>query len=152
MVGNVFNICLSPFLWTGTTFDLFHSTGNVPLSKQDWKINFRVLQIKVSDVLIIRIIIISCLWALFGSRILIIFRILSFEKFMVDKDSEFQSYWKSTLVTYNRALVRKKIIENIGFFFEISNKLSWCSSGRMQEVFYYSERFLISTSIVSALP
>ena len=51
-----------------------------------------------------------------------IFRILSVEKFIVDRDSEFQSWQKFTLVTYNRALVSKEIIENIGFFFEISNK------------------------------
>ena len=69
------------------------------------------------------ILIISCPWALFMSRFLIIFRISSVQKFIVDRDSCFfcESHRKLTVVTYNRTLVSKEIIENIGFFFEVSN-------------------------------
>ena len=56
-----FNICLSPFLRTGTTFVFFHSIENFPLSKQDWKINFRGLQIEVSQILIIADVLFSIL-------------------------------------------------------------------------------------------
>ena len=65
----------------------FPSVGNFPLSKQDLKINFRGLQIEVLHIFIIRLLTISCPWALFGSRFLIVFRILSVEKFIVDRDS-----------------------------------------------------------------
>ena len=99
--------------------------GNFPLSKQDWKINFRGMQTEVSHILIIRILIISCPWVLFGSRFLIIFRTPSVEKFIVDRYSCVffcESHRKFTVITYNRTLVSKEIIENIGFFFEVSNK------------------------------
>ena len=52
---------MSPFLWTGTTFVFFHSIENFPLSKQDWKINFRGLQIEVSHILIIADVLFSIL-------------------------------------------------------------------------------------------
>ena len=103
----------------------FRSLGNFPLSKQDWKINFRSLQMEVSHILIIRVLIISCSWALFESRFLIIFRISSVEKSIVVRNSCVffcESHWKFTVITYNRTLVSKEIIENIGFFFEVSYK------------------------------
>ena len=84
IVRGFFNIYLSLFLWNGTTFA--RKVGNFPLSKEDWKINFRGLQIKVSHILIIWLLIISCPWDLFGSRFLIIFRISSVEKFIVARD------------------------------------------------------------------
>ena len=33
-----------------------------------------------------------------------------------------ENHRKFTVITYNRTLVSKEIIENIGFFFEVSNK------------------------------
>ena len=78
---------LVTFLWIGTTFAFFNLLGNLPLSKQDWKINFKGLQIKSSQIFTILILITSWPWALFGSRFLIIFRISLFEKSIVVSDS-----------------------------------------------------------------
>ena len=78
-----FNFCLSPFFWTGTIFVFFYSIRNFLLSKQEWKINFRVLQIELHHILVIGILIISSQWVLFGSRFLTIFIILSVEKFFI---------------------------------------------------------------------
>ena len=59
--------------------------ANFPLSKQGCKIDFRGLQIEASHILIIPILVI-CPWGLFGWRFLIIFRTLSVEKFVVDRN------------------------------------------------------------------
>ena len=110
----------------------FHSIGNFPLSKQDGKINFRDLQREVSRILITRILIISCSWDLFTSGFIIIFRVSLVEKFIFDMDSPvfpffffcvcvvcvFQRITGSLLLLfYNRTLVSKEIVENIGFHF-----------------------------------
>ena len=49
----------------------FHSEGNVPLSRQDLKISSAGGKTESPKNLIIRILIISCPWALFGSMIFI---------------------------------------------------------------------------------
>ena len=80
-----FNVCLSSFLWIRNIFAFFYSLGNLPLSKQDSKINFTsriITDFYHSDTNHI-----SWPWALFGSRFLIIFRILLLGKSIVVGDS-----------------------------------------------------------------
>ena len=83
LAGSVFNICLSPFLWSGITFGFFHLLGIFPLSKWHSKISFKGLLIESSQIFTIVIVIISWPQALFGSRLLIILRISLFEKSIV---------------------------------------------------------------------
>ena len=87
LAGSVFNICLSPFLWSGITFGFFHLLGIFPLSKWHSKISFKGLLIESSQIFTIAMLILSWPWALFGSRLLIIFRISLFEKSIVVSDS-----------------------------------------------------------------
>ena len=87
LAGSVFNICLSPFLWSGITFGFFHLLGIFPLSKWHSKISFKGLLIESSQIFTIVIVIISWPQALFGSRLLIILRISLFEKSIVVSDS-----------------------------------------------------------------
>ena len=129
---------MSHLLWTATTFAFFHSLGVFPLSKQDWKINFRGLQIEVSHILIIRILIISCPWALFGSRFLIIFRISSVEKSIVDRDScvfLVRVTGSSLLLLTIEHWLAKKLLKILAFSLKSVTNLSWCSSGGMQGIF-----------------
>ena len=155
MVGTLFNVCLSPFLWTRTTFAFFHSIGNFPLFIQDWKINFRGLQIEVSHILIIRILIISRPWALFGSRFLIIFRISSNKKFIVDRDSRvflffvfcccffFVRVAGSLLLflTIKHWLV-KKLLKILAFSLKLVTNLSWRNSGDVQRIYLFFRKVL----------
>ena len=116
----LFNICLPPFLWTGTTFAFFHSVVNFPLFKQDWNINFRGLQIEVSYILIIQILIISCPLALFRSTFLIILTISSIKKIIIDRNSRVfffffsfflffcQSHRKFTVICYNKNIGQQR--------------------------------------------
>ena len=87
LAGSVFNICLSPFLWSGITFGFFHLLGIFPLSKWHSKVSFKGLLIESSQIFTIVILIISWPQALFGSRLLIILRISLFEKSIVVSDS-----------------------------------------------------------------
>ena len=56
------------FLWTGTTLAFFHSMGNFLLSMHDLKISSKGLQIESQQILNMRILVVSKLWALFGLR------------------------------------------------------------------------------------
>ena len=133
----IFACHLSCKLEPHSLFSIQWETSHFP--NKDWKINFRDMQMEVSHILIIQILIIPCLWALFGSMFLIIFRISSVENYIVDRDSCFffvlfcfiffifclffcESHQNFTVLIYNKTLVSKEIIENIGFFFKISNK------------------------------
>ena len=131
---------MSHFLWTGTTFAFFHSLENFPLSKQAWKINFRGLQIEVSHILIIQILII-CLWGLFGSRFLIIFRISSVEKSIVDRDScvfLVRVTGSSLLLLPTEHWLAKKLLKKLTFSLNSVTNLAWCSSDGMQVIFFLS--------------
>ena len=59
----------------------------------------------------------SCPWALFGSRFLMMFRISSVEKAIVNKDLRVvffcESRRKFTVICYNGTLISKEIIKNI---------------------------------------
>ena len=99
------------------------------------------LFLEVCKVLIIWILIIVCGLS-FGWRFLIIFRISSVEKSIVGTDSSVffffffcflflgffccycccESRRKFTVISYNGTLVSKRITENIGLFFDLSNK------------------------------
>ena len=107
--------------------------GNFTHSKQDWMINFRGLQIEVSPILIIRILIISCLWALFGSRFQIIFRISSVEIFFVDRALCFfvRVTWISLLLLTIEHWLAEKLLKIFVFSLKSVINLSWCSSGGM---------------------
>ena len=61
---------------TGTTFALFHSEGNVPLLRHDLKISSKGAKTESPHNFCIFILIKSCPWALFGSRIFAILIIL----------------------------------------------------------------------------
>ena len=107
----------------------FHSLGNFPLSKQDWKINFRGLQIEVSHILIILILIISYTRALFGSTFLIIFRISLVEKSIVDRDSCVFFFARITgrsmlLLTLEHWLA-KKLLKILAFSLKSVRNLYW---------------------------
>ena len=121
---------MSPFLWTGTTFVFFHSVVNFPLSKKDWKINIRGLQIEISHILIVRILIISCTWALFGSRFLIIFRISSAEKVIADRDLHVFFFLrvagKSLLFVTIEHWPANKLLKILAFSLKSVANLSWC--------------------------
>ena len=70
------------FLWIGTILVFFHSKENLPVCKQVSKIMLRGLQIESSHIFNIPLLISS--WALFGSRLLVIWRMSSFAKWQVD--------------------------------------------------------------------
>ena len=72
------------FLWIGTILAFFHSKENLPVCKQVSKIMFRGLQIESSHIFNIPLLISSWPWALFGSRLLVIWRMTSFAKWQVD--------------------------------------------------------------------
>ena len=65
----------SLFLCTGTTFAFFHTEGNVPLSRQDLKLNSKGGKVESPHNFSIHILIMSCPWALSGSRLFIILAI-----------------------------------------------------------------------------
>ena len=115
-----FNICLSPILWIGSTFAFLHSLAKVPLSKKDWKISFKGLQIESSQISTFLILIISWLWVSFGSRFLIIFRISTFEKSIVIIYSHI--FWECsvelTFIPQYWTLISEKNIKYFGFFFK----------------------------------
>ena len=116
----------------------FHSMGNFPLSKQDWKINLRGLQIEVSHILVIQILIISCPWDLFGLRFLILFRISSVGKSIVDKDScvfSVRITGSSLLLLTIEYWLAKKLLKILASSLKSVTDLSWCSSGGMQGIF-----------------
>ena len=73
-------VTLSNFLKNWNHVRFFHSLENFVLFKYDWKISFKSFQIESSKILL------SCLWATFGGRFLIFFRIWSFKKLIVDSD------------------------------------------------------------------
>ena len=81
----VFQVLFIPiFVWNTLAF--FHSAGNFPFSRHDLKINSKGLQIEASQIFIIRILIISWPCALFGSRFLVIFRMSSLVKWIIDSN------------------------------------------------------------------
>ena len=45
----------------------------------------------------------------------------------------------------------KKLLKVLAYSLKSATELSWCSSRGMPEFFYYSERFLILTSMISVL-
>ena len=65
---------------------------NFLFSKYDWKISLKGLKMESSQIFTILVLIISCLWALFGLRFLTIFLLLSLKKSIVNKDSI--TFWK----------------------------------------------------------
>ena len=64
--NNLLKIAYHPFLYR-TTFAFFHSEGNLP--GQDLKISSKGGETKSPHNFSIRIMITSCPWALFGSRL-----------------------------------------------------------------------------------
>ena len=129
---------MSPLLWIGITCAFFHSLGNLPLSKQDWKINFKGLQIESSQIFTILILIISWPWALFRSRFLVIFRISLFEKSIVVSESHvfLESVVGSSLLFLSiEHWSGKKLLNISDFSLKSMINLSWCNKGGMQEIF-----------------
>ena len=125
---------LVTFLVNWNHIRFFPFIGKLPLSKQDWKINFRGLQIEVSHISIIRILIISCPWALFGSRFLMIFRISSVEKSIVDRNSciFFMRVTIGSLLLLTIKHWSAKKLKILVFSLKSVTNLSCCSSDGMQ--------------------
>ena len=76
----VFNSLHIPFLWIGTILAFFHSKGNLPLHKHILKINLKGLQIESPHIFNIRILTLSYPLILFGSSLLVVWRMPSFVK------------------------------------------------------------------------
>ena len=95
-------------------------------------------------ILIIRILIISFPWALFGSRFLIIFRISSVEKSIVDRDSCLflvRVTGNSLFLLTIEHWLAKKLLKILAFSLKSATNLSWCSSGGMQGIFIIQKGF-----------
>ena len=86
------------------------------------------------------ILIISCLWALFKSRFLIIFRISSVGKFIVNRDLHDSLCQTFTLFLSIEHWSGKKLLEIFSFSSKWVTNSSWCSSGGMQEMFLLFRR------------
>ena len=83
-------ICSSFFLWIGTTLAFFHSLGNIPSFRQFLKMISSGFQMESPHNFNIRMLIMSCPWALLGSSFLIISPMWSAEKW---NDSRSDSVW-----------------------------------------------------------
>ena len=111
--------------------------GKFPFSKQDRQISFRCLQIEVSYINNLDTNHIMYLWALFGSRFLIIFRISPVEKLIIDRDLCYfvrVAGSSLSLLTIEHWSL-KKLLKIIAFSLKSVTNLSWCSSGRMQGIY-----------------
>ena len=101
-------------------------------------INSNGLQREASQSFIIRILLISWPWALSGSRFLIIFKISSLVKRIVDSDSWF-SFVKvvgSSLQVFTREhYCAKKVLNISAFLLKSVINLFSCSNGGIQEIF-----------------
>ena len=96
----------------------FHSKGNFPLSRHDLGINSSGLQRQAPQSFTIRILIIWP-WALFGSRFLIVFKISSLVKRIVDSDPWvfFVKFVGRLLQEFNKEHSFAEKVLNISFFF-----------------------------------
>ena len=86
----------------------------------------------------------SCPWALFGSRFLIIFRISFVEKSIVDRDSCLflvRVTGSSLFLLTIEYWLAKKLLKILAFSLKSVTNLSWCSSGGMQGIFIIQKGF-----------
>ena len=67
--------CLFPFLWTGAIFDLFQLSGKIPEFKELRNIIDNGFTILESQIIIIRVDMLSWPWALLMSEARLIFKI-----------------------------------------------------------------------------
>ena len=77
-------------------------------------------------------------WALVGASFLIIFRISSVEKFLVDRDSYVffvRITGSSPVLLTMEHWSAKKLLKILALSLKSATNLSWCSSGGMQEIF-----------------
>ena len=147
-----FRHCLSPFLWTVTTWAFSKSKGNFPSFRQSLKIIDTGLHIEFSHSFIIRILSISWPWALFGSKLFIILDVSTVEKLTVSSSLlvSFSSWFAKTLLLFNRVhWLAKKILKSSAFSLKfVINLISW-NTGGIQGIFYYLEEFLKWTNTFS---
>ena len=127
-----------PFLCTGTTLAFFHSWGNLPLFKQSLKIIERGLQIEFRHSFIIRILSISWLCALFGSKWLIVLAMSLLEN-CIESRRLFVSWGrlvgKTLLLLKREHWFTKKWLNNSAFSLKsVTNLFSW-KRGGMQGIF-----------------
>ena len=74
------------FLWTGTIFAFFHSTGKIPFSEHYLKIISRGLHINGPHIFNICMLILSWPWAFSESKFWIVFRMSLLEKVILNKN------------------------------------------------------------------
>ena len=117
---------------------IFPFKRKFPLSRHDLNINSSGLQRETSQSLTIRIIIISWPWDLFGSRFLIIFRISSLVKQIVDSESVMSFLYKNcrkiTAGIYKGTCFAKKVLHNSAFLLKFMINLFLCSNAGIQGI------------------
>ena len=132
-------------------YPFFQSFGNVLVSKHRLKIIFRGLQIELLQSFSILMLIWSWPWALLGSKFWINFSISSSEKVTDDKRLcvKYSSLLGSSLLLFIREhWSAKKELKSSAFFLKsITNSFLWYSGG-MIDIFYYSGRFWVKTSML----
>ena len=130
--GSLFKFCLSPFLCAGTALTFFHSVGNFPFSRHVLKINPKGLQREVSQIFIVRILIISWPCALFRSKFLIIFRMLSLAKWIVDSNlCVLRTEGRSLFVFIRKHCFAKKLLNISAFSLKFVMNLWSCNNDHL---------------------
>ena len=136
-----FRHCLSPFLWTVTTWAFSKSKGNFPSFRKSLKIIDTGLHIEFSHSFIIRILSISWPWALFGSKLFIILDVSTVEKLTVSSSLlvSFSSSFGKSLLLFNRVLKKycKKSIKKFSFLFKVCYQSNFMKHRR------YTRNFLL---------
>ena len=116
----------------------FHSEGNVPISRQDLKISSKGGKIDSPHNFSIRILIMSCPWALFGSRFFIILAI-SLQVTGIHQSVLVVFYVQSrmnfTCIAYHSALLSKKLLSSSALSIKFKMNLLLWNSGGMQGIF-----------------
>ena len=132
------NTCLSPFLWTRTTFAFFHPLGNWPFSMQGSKIISKSFEMDSPQILNIPILIISWPWALVRSRSRII---LEISLLLNDIDETnlsvlFKNLEGSVLESFIKGHCSAKKELNISALsLKSVTYLFWCFKGGIQGIF-----------------
>ena len=136
-------------MWIGTTWAFFQSEGNFLslkiIKRQSLKNIDSGMYIEFPHNFIIHILIISWLWALFGSKLLIILEALSVEKLTVSSDLlvSFARLLGKTLLLFNRVhWFAKKVLKSLAYSLKfVANLFSWNRRGIQRMFLLFRKTF-----------
>ena len=127
----------------------FHFNGKESVSMHWPKISCRSLQIDLPHIFIMRILIFSLPWALFGSNFSIIFSVSLLEKFKVFKCFSVVQWWligSSLLLLIKEHCFAKKELKSSAFFWNLLHTHFPGKEVEWEVYFYYWKTFLIMSN------